>query len=363
MLDGQLSLTRYPTRIPGKLEDLFKGGSQTDEEATNTYSRHVEDAISVFRDTIQCEYVSAHSDRCITARQAHADDIHTNEAGAQIGRGTFKSSFVRDLESQWRPACAKSIKDIEASIEEAVRPVDCNMSQSRPMPHRLLNKDKAIFAVHYNRLRELCQELPRFGERTRNELFVCYFCLHETPCTVLACGHALCESCVKALALHHQGCNLENDDRMLSLLRCPLHKDAQVFDPQSNPCSIHVKPEYSGVRILTLDGGGVRGVIELKMLAAVEKALGGRIPVQRFFGLVGGTSTGGLIALGLGTKDWSLAKCEELLPDLCRSAFQKGWSGDTLSYIFYGCRYQHWPFEEKLKEVLGEGRFLGMQVS
>lgn len=35
--------------------------------------------------------------------------------------------------------------------------------------------------------------------------------------------------------------------------------------------------------------GGVRGIIELEVLRAIERAIGGRIPVQRFFDLIVGT--------------------------------------------------------------------------
>jgi predicted acylesterase/phospholipase RssA len=51
-------------------------------------------------------------------------------------------------------------------------------------------------------------------------------------------------------------------------------------------------------RILSIDGGGIKGVFPASLLAAVEKALAG--PVGSYFDLIAGTSTGGIIALGLG---------------------------------------------------------------
>jgi uncharacterized protein len=50
-------------------------------------------------------------------------------------------------------------------------------------------------------------------------------------------------------------------------------------------------------RILALDGGGIRGVITLRVLARLEKELGQ--PLCDFFDLIGGTSTGAIIATGL----------------------------------------------------------------
>ena len=51
------------------------------------------------------------------------------------------------------------------------------------------------------------------------------------------------------------------------------------------------------VRVLGIDGGGIRGAIPATVLARVE-ALTGR-PIAELFDLVAGTSTGGILALGL----------------------------------------------------------------
>ena len=50
-------------------------------------------------------------------------------------------------------------------------------------------------------------------------------------------------------------------------------------------------------RILALDGGGVRGLIPATLLAEIEQRTGR--PIARLFDLIAGTSTGGLLALGL----------------------------------------------------------------
>ena len=53
-------------------------------------------------------------------------------------------------------------------------------------------------------------------------------------------------------------------------------------------------------RILSIDGGGIKGVVPAAFLAQLEEALGESI--THFFDLIAGTSTGGIIALGLGQK-------------------------------------------------------------
>ncbi|WP_414548088.1 patatin-like phospholipase family protein [Anabaena sp. CCY 0017] len=50
-------------------------------------------------------------------------------------------------------------------------------------------------------------------------------------------------------------------------------------------------------RILSLDGGGIRGVISATMLAAIEKEI--NQPLNQYFDLIAGTSTGSILAAGI----------------------------------------------------------------
>ena len=53
-------------------------------------------------------------------------------------------------------------------------------------------------------------------------------------------------------------------------------------------------------RILSIDGGGIRGVLPAVVLAGLEERYLDGQPLARYFDLIAGTSTGGIIALGLG---------------------------------------------------------------
>jgi predicted acylesterase/phospholipase RssA len=52
------------------------------------------------------------------------------------------------------------------------------------------------------------------------------------------------------------------------------------------------------IKILSIDGGGIRGIIPAMVLAEIEKRT--ERPIARLFDLIAGTSTGGILALGLG---------------------------------------------------------------
>ena len=54
----------------------------------------------------------------------------------------------------------------------------------------------------------------------------------------------------------------------------------------------------STYKILSLDGGGIRGVFPAAFLAKIEEHV--QAPIASYFDLIAGTSTGGVIAIGLG---------------------------------------------------------------
>jgi uncharacterized protein len=107
-------------------------------------------------------------------------------------------------------------------------------------------------------------------------------------------------------------------------------------------------------QILSLDGGGIKGLFSAAILAALEKDLG--IKVVDHFDLIAGTSTGGIIAIGLGLG---------LSPrEIVQFYMQHG------PAIFPGSsslarRFSHWirskyeaePLETALRSCFGERRF------
>lgn len=59
-------------------------------------------------------------------------------------------------------------------------------------------------------------------------------------------------------------------------------------------------PAGKPFRILSIDGGGIRGILPASVLAELERRYLGGESIARHFDLIAGTSTGGIIALGLG---------------------------------------------------------------
>ena len=122
-------------------------------------------------------------------------------------------------------------------------------------------------------------------------------------------------------------------------------------------------PDEKPFRILSLDGGGIRGLFMACLLQQIQLELITDGRVEEYFDLIAGTSTGGIIAIGLGFhvscddivcfyKDRG---CEFFPPDRYRQT-NKVWYryGRGLKYP----KYDHRPLETTLREVFGN-RLLG----
>ena len=88
-------------------------------------------------------------------------------------------------------------------------------------------------------------------------------------------------------------------------------------------------------RILSLDGGGIRGIVSLAFLERLEALLRARtgdpaLCLADYFDLIGGTSTGAIIAAGLALGH-PVAHLVEVYLTLAREGFQRRWwLGGTL---------------------------------
>ena len=105
-------------------------------------------------------------------------------------------------------------------------------------------------------------------------------------------------------------------------------------------------------RILTIDAGGVKGAFPAAFLAKLEAQLGG--PIADYFDLIAGTSTGGIIAIGLGL-GLTAKRILDLYEANCRRIFPS--TRFALPGVFRA-KYAKAALSEVLQEVCG-ARLLG----
>lgn len=105
-------------------------------------------------------------------------------------------------------------------------------------------------------------------------------------------------------------------------------------------------------KILSIDGGGIKGVFPAAFLADVEDAIGE--PIVDYFDLIVGTSTGGIIALGLGmgipAKD-ILGFYQQHGPKIFKGGTRLGRLRPVVT-----AKYNPAPLKAALDEVFGDRR-------
>ena len=107
-------------------------------------------------------------------------------------------------------------------------------------------------------------------------------------------------------------------------------------------------------RMLALDGGGIRGLLTLEVLARMESLLaeatgrGKDFRLCDFFDYIAGTSTGAIIAAGL-ARGMSVAELLDFYKKTGPDMFDKAFILYRVKYL-----YKSEPLEEKLKQVYGD---------
>lgn len=105
-------------------------------------------------------------------------------------------------------------------------------------------------------------------------------------------------------------------------------------------------------KVLSLDGGGIKGVFPAAFLAAIEDSIDGK--VAEYFDLIVGTSTGGIIALALGLGYGAqevLSFYERLGPTVFRGGRTPRWLRQL-----WAARYSSEPLRHALESQFGQRR-------
>ena len=101
--------------------------------------------------------------------------------------------------------------------------------------------------------------------------------------------------------------DINREDRHRSVLDKLLESATHVNDGnREKPKCPH---SYRCIRLLSLDGGGIRGLLLTRMLLSIEKVLGPGVKTTDCFDWIAGTSTGGILALALASGK-SVRECQ-----------------------------------------------------
>ncbi|KAL4750029.1 hypothetical protein BDW72DRAFT_121271 [Aspergillus terricola var. indicus] len=313
------------------------------ESVFREYLDHFDDALDDFCDRHwPCEYVSAQG-RCVNVRSGHQAKGHQLKSGRVIAIADYESAFSADsFRTTFRSMIFANLDALLRKLGDAT----FNAANRELEEAAAIHRDLVLMQFFHH-----LGGPSKFISHT-----VCYACLVEPPEHLLPCGHVLCTPCIKAFGMN-RGKNV------YEMVACPMHRDRTEGQfPEFWPISI--KPHGAGTRILSLDGGGVRGIVELTILQQIEKTLGPGLYIQDFFDLIVGTSTGGIIALGLGAHGLSVQDSIYNFRRLCKKAFRKrkGTGIPVLERIITASNHSKFetkPLEDALRSIYGDTKLFG----
>jgi hypothetical protein len=107
----------------------------------------------------------------------------------------------------------------------------------------------------------------------------CFVCFQDRPVYGLPCGHILCRKCVRRFGK-------ESDNWTFDIPACFL------CGLETPGIRIKEKPPTATINLLSIDGGGARGIIPLVFLQVLEEKIGLQYPVQQNFHYIIATSSG-----------------------------------------------------------------------
>lgn len=107
-----------------------------------------------------------------------------------------------------------------------------------------------------------------------------------------------------------------------------------------------------GIRILSIDGGGTRGLLALRILRHLEEKVGR--PIHESFDYVCGVSTGAVLALLIGASRKSLDEIEALYREISTDVFRQDRSSGLGGLLWSHSYYDTARWEKILQDQVGE---------
>nr|XP_056703226.1 calcium-independent phospholipase A2-gamma [Euleptes europaea] len=250
----------------------------------------------------------------------------------------FVDSYIGGLVPKLRSDTKSAVQE-KMSIqepEEVLKDDEETKSAEEKEKRRSLQREKIIARVSVdNRTRALAQALRRSSSRR-----VCINRVEELTYHLLefpdSRGVAIKEKIIPCLLRLRQA----NDETLEAAVR-----EALAVIGYTDPV------KGWGIRVLSIDGGGTRGLVALQTLRKLEELTGK--PVHHLFDYICGVSTGAILAFMLGIFHIPLDECEELYRKLGTDVFKQNVIVGTVKMGWSHAFYDSESWEKMLKDRMG----------
>jgi Zinc finger, C3HC4 type (RING finger) len=159
---------------------------------------------------------------------------HQNDKGRIIATGPYESDFMyNEYYDTW-------MADLEYYIEALQN--EFQLERDHANEKHELPDEVLVLRQHSTLMSNFYSETNQAEFRSHS---TCVSCFAEMSIHALPCGHVLCTPCVKGY-----GKTVNKLD--FNFKYCPLHPEQTRW--VGSPFTIRFKPDFAGVRLLSLDG-------------------------------------------------------------------------------------------------------------
>ncbi|XP_053575176.1 calcium-independent phospholipase A2-gamma [Bombina bombina] len=273
----------------------------------------------------------------VSAKKSISNFITNQSNNVQAFVGSYFGGLVPKMRSETKNAIDEKEQKPEEIENKSDQETSKDAKSSEDRAKRLsLQREKIIARVSVdNRTRALVQSLRRATDRR-----LCISRVEELSCHLLEFpetrGVAVKEKVIPCLLRLRQA----HDETLQAAVR-----EALALIGYINPV------KGRGIRILTIDGGGTRGLVALQTLRKLEEMTGK--PVHQLFDYICGVSTGAILGFMLGLFHIPLDECEELYRKLGRDVFKQNVIVGTVKMSWSHSYYNSEMWESMLKERMG----------
>ncbi|NWX46067.1 PLPL8 phospholipase, partial [Steatornis caripensis] len=279
----------------------------------------------------------------VSTKKSIANFLSYPSNSVQAFVDSYIGGLVPKLRSDTKVASQEKSKQPEQEVsekDEEVKAKEAKTAEEREK-HLSLQREKASLCLIIarvsidNRTRALVQALRRSSNRR-----VCISRVEELTYHLLefpeSRGVAIKEKLIPCLLRLRQA----NDDSLQAAVR-----ETLAIIGYTDPV------KGWGIRVLTIDGGGTRGLVALQTLRKLEELTGK--PVHQLFDYICGVSTGAILAFMLGLFHIPLDDCEELYRKLGSDVFKQNVIVGTVKMGWSHAFYDSDIWEKMLKEKMG----------
>lgn len=178
--------------------------------------------------------------------------------------------------SLYKTHCLKAFSEVFDSPSVSIAEHQCHRIENHLdalMPGLELGYDSSA-QLHSDNIASLSLQLAQMKlNRT------CLYCLRRKPEHPLGCGHSKCDTCVKIFG------------HGLTGVECQYAVKLCILCQSRGRLVVRLKDANAGLNVLTIDGGGPRGVVPLQFLTLLQEILVD-CPLHDLIHVAAGTSSG-----------------------------------------------------------------------